>query len=160
MKRFIVLSIALAGFVLTSHSASAGGQAVTHCGFITQQQAEAVFGGHLSAGREMGMGCVYSFGGSDEKGVLVAASTFPRGMAPGALSQMYDSMIHSNPTDTAVPLSGLGDKASYVTSKDKTEATVEVMYHNSIIGVTAYSSSNPNLKDALIQAARQVMQKL
>jgi hypothetical protein len=156
----MVLSIAFAGFVLTFHSATAAGQAVKQCGFITQQQAEAIFGGHLSAGREMGVACAYSFGGGYEKGVLVSVSTFPGVIAPGALSQMYDSMIHSNPTDTAVPLGGLGEKASYVTSKDKTEATVEVMYHNSIIGVTSNSSSNPNLKDALIQAVRQVMQKL
>jgi len=159
MRCLTALSLALAGFLLTCCRME--GQAVKQCVFVTQQAAEAVYGGHLNPGREMGMVCVYQADGEGNKGVLVSASSFPATVPAVTLAQLYDAMIHLRPTDTVVPIGGLGDKASYVTSKDKTEAFVEVIYHNSIIGVTVDTNpSNSNFKDALIQLARQVMQKL
>jgi hypothetical protein len=107
------------------------------------------------------MSCTYSgAGGDDQKGLMVDLIPSSGASAGMDMSETYDNLIHQDPTAIAVPISGMGDKAHYVTSKDNSQATVQVLYHNTIVGIMATSSPNPNLKAVLIQAVRQLMQKL
>ena len=130
-----------------------------HCGYITQQTAEAVCGGHLNPSREMGVGCMYTLDGHDEKGVLVSVSP-PLETAVGMTEMtLYNEMLHSDATAPIVPVSGLGDKANFVTSKDGSMVTLEVLYHSPVAAIGASYSNNRNLKAALTQAMRQMMQK-
>jgi hypothetical protein len=165
MKRLTILSLILAGSLIACHhptaaTAAAQGQPVKHCGYITQQTAEAVYGGHLNPAREMGMGCTYFADEDGQKGVLVTLIP-PMGAAVGTTEMtFYDSMLKSDPTSTAVPVGGLGDRAHFITTKDGSMVSLQVLYHNSVAAIAASNSKNPNLKADLIQAMRQMMQKL
>ncbi|MGD0912351.1 MAG: hypothetical protein ABR928_10660 [Terracidiphilus sp.] len=160
MKRLTVLSLVLAGSLFACHHptavAAAQGQLPKNCGLITQQEAETVFGGHLNPARDLGVGCTYSADEHYEKGVLVSLVP-PMGVASG--ETYYDAVLKSDPTATAVPVGGLGDKAHFITSKDGSTVTLQVLYHNSVAVISATTSKNPNLKAALTQAIRQMMQK-
>ena len=151
----------LAAFLLTCHHATAAGQSPKPCALFTKQAAEAIFGAPLDPGHATVVSCTYAgAGGDDQKGLmfnLIPAS----GTSPGmSMSETYDNLIHQDPTSTAVPINGMGEKAHYVTSQDHSQAAVEVLYHNTIVGILATSSNNPNLKTALIDAVRQMMRKL
>lgn len=160
MRRLTVLSLVIAGSLIACHhpttAAAAQGQPVTNCALITQQEAETVFGGHLNAARDIGVGCTYSADEQYEKGVLVSLVP-PMGATTG--TTYYDALLKSDPTATAVPVGGLGDRADLITSKDGSTLTLQVLYHNSVAVISATTSKNPNLKAALTQAIRQMMQK-
>jgi len=151
----------LAVVLLTCNHTAAAGQSPKPCEFFTKQAAEAIFGAPLDPGHDTAMSCTYPVaGGDDQKGLMVDFIP-PSGASPGMnMSETYDNLIHQDPTAVAVPIGGMGEKANYLTSQDKTQATVQVLYHNTIVGIVATSSPNPNLKASLIQAVRQMTQKL
>lgn len=160
MKRLTVVSLILAGFMLTSHSAVSAAQGVKHCGLLSKQSAETVYGAPLDLGREMGMGCLFMSGGNDDKGIVVTMLPPTLAGAGMSMSTFYDSMLHQDSTSIAVPISGLGDRADFITSKGNDfTVTILVLYHNTILEIMASGSHNPNLKAELIQAMRQMMQK-
>jgi hypothetical protein len=154
---------AAVGFVavllLISHHAAA--QPPKPCEFFTKQAAEAIFAAPLDPGNETEMSCTYAgAGGDDQKGLMVNFISPSGASARMSMQETYDNLIHQDPTSTAVPISGMGDKALYITSQDSSQAAVEVLYHNTIVGILATSSHNPKLKAALIEGVRQMMQKL
>jgi hypothetical protein len=149
----------LAVLLLTCHLAAAAGQPPKPCEFFTRQAAEVIFGAPLDAGHDTVLSCTYSAaGGDDQKGLMVNFIP-PSGASEGMnMSETYDNLIHQDPSSTLVPVSGLGDTAHFMTLRN--ESAIEVLYHNTIVGIMATSSPNPNLKAALIEAVRQMIQKL
>jgi hypothetical protein len=160
MKRLASLSLVLVGMLFAGHSAAAAGPPPKPCEFFAKQTAEAIFGAPLDPGQEKVMNCAYSAGGDDEKGLMVDFIPSAGASAGMSVADAYDNLIHQDPTATDVPVSGLGERADFLTSKDHTQATVQVMYHGAIVGILVTSSPNPNIKAALIEAVRQMMQKL
>jgi hypothetical protein len=133
---------------------------VKHCGLLTKEAAEAVYGAPLDSGREEGMGCLLTSGGSDDKGIVVSMLPSTLAGAGMSMSTFYDQMLHQGSTSVAVPVSGLGDKAHFITSKgNDASVSIQVLYHNTILTIMASGSHNPNIKSALVQAMRQMMQK-
>lgn len=151
----------LAVLLFTCHHAAAAGQPPKPCEFLTKQAAEAIFGAALDPGHDTVLSCTYAGpGGDDQKGLMVNFIP-PSGASEGmSMPETFDNLIHQDPTATVVPIGGMGDKADFITSKDMTAVAVEVLYHNTIVGIMANSSPNPKLKAALIQAVRQMMQRL
>ena len=149
----------VAVLLLLSHHAAA--QAPKPCGFFTKQAAESIFGAPLDPGRDTVMSCTYSgVDGDDQKGLMVNVIPSSGASAGMNMPETYDNLIHQDPTSTQAPLDGLGNKAHYITSKDHSQVAVEVLYHNTIVGIMATSSPNPKLKVGTDPGRSAMMQKL
>jgi len=160
MTRLSLSSLAIAGLLLCAHSAVAA--PFKSCDYMTVQTASQAFGSALQAGKEQSMPmnsqqCVFeragaqaslTFGVMDVNAVAAAMHTTPAAVLP--------MLQHSEGKAETIP--SLGEWNSYVFN-GLTTYTLTVLYHGKILDLDCTGSQNKNLKDALIQAMRQAMQK-
>ncbi len=127
------------------------------CTLLSQQEAATVFGAPLQPGRDMAGNCAYLGAGGGQKGVylrLFGGETMP----PGAVLQMYKGMLQHEHGPTE-PYAGLGEQADFIKVNDE-GLRLQVLYHHRIVSLGAFGSGNPDAKAALVQAMRQVLQRL
>jgi len=131
------------------------------CDFITLQQASAVFGRPLHAGKEDTISiifsqCVFSddFNGDVQFDIgTVADLATSMGAGPAQILPIVKATSGSE-IPNAFP--GLGEWNCY----DPSNFTAKVLYHGKLVTLQANNSKNPGLKAALADALRQILPKL
>jgi hypothetical protein len=162
MKRLIprlnLLALTFAALLLASGSALAAPAPTDPCTLLSQQDAAALLGAPVDPGRSMVTTCAF-FGahGDDQKGVSVLLFD-SAGTPPNILASMYNAMLQPQPGRTISPFGGLGEKAHMIADND--QLTLLVQSHGKLVSITAFASHNPHLKDALVQAMRQILQRV
>jgi hypothetical protein len=153
-----LLALAFAALLLASHPALAAPQPVPVCTLLSQQEAASLFGAPLDPGHPMPPGCsFYGAGGDNKKGVFLSIFGSD-GVPPAALAQNYAGMLRHE-HGTPEPFPGLGDQANFI-KVEGGNLRLLVLYHNRIVSLGAYNSQNPNVRDALVQAMRQILQRI
>jgi hypothetical protein len=156
MSRIALLLVALAGLLLCSEVAVAAPQTTKTCEVLSQAAASALFGSPLDPPRGTFPSCAYfGAGGDDKKGLIVAVIEIPH----VDMAAMYKQLLHADPTSRVEPVSGVGEQANFVITSDGTIG-LQVLYHNNIVQIGASNSPNPNIKAAIVQAMRQILQKI
>jgi len=160
MTRLALFSLALAGVLLSSHSAVAA--PTKACDYMTVQTASQAFGAPLQAGREESLPmsaqqCVFqranaslTFGVTDVSAMAAAFQT-----STAAVIKIIEQKDPAVKTET---IPSLGEWNSYVFN-GLTTYTLKVLYHGKVLDLDCDGSKNPDLKAALVQAMRQTMQK-
>jgi hypothetical protein len=152
-----LLLLAFAALLLASHPAMATPPPVNACTLLSQQEAASLFGAPLDPGRFTAPICTYfGAGGDNKKGVFLSIFGSD-GVPPAALAQNYAGMLRHE-HGTPEPFPGLGDQANFI-KVEGGNLRLLVLYHNRIVSPGAYNSQNPNVRDALVQAMRQILQR-
>ena len=156
MSRMALLIFALVGLLLSTEVAVAAPQTTKTCVVLSQAAASALFGAPLDPPREMFPSCAYfGAGGDDKKGLIVALIEIPH----VDMTAMYKQLVHADPASRVEPVSGVGEQANFVTTSDGTIG-LQVLYHNNIVQIGASNSPNPDIKAAIVQAMREILQKI
>jgi hypothetical protein len=119
---------------------------------MSQQEASALFGAPLDPGRGMVVGCFFTgLNQDDKKGILVTVATAASMGGAMSMGPLYKAMTEKKPGDVVEPVAGLGDQAQMTTTTDSSGTTysLEVLYHDKILGIAATASPNSNIKEAL-----------
>jgi len=164
MKRFIVVFVALASLLLTSHRSSAA--PLKACDFMNPQTASSVFGATVNAGREETVAegaqqCVFDHDDPAASGQIafgltdVNAMAASMGVSSAAIIPIIKQSASGQKSET---IPALGEWNCY-SWNGLTDYTLAVLYHGKVLSLVSSGSKNPNLKAALTQAMRQVMQK-
>ena len=163
MKRLTSLCLALAGLLLSSHRAEAA--PIKACDFMTVQTAASVFGATVGAGREetlpmASQQCIFAHDNPASPGEItfglseVNAMAAAMGSNVASITRIVKSTVETN----AETLPSLGEWNAYGWN-GLTDYTLTVIYHGKVLTLGSSGSKNPNLKAAIVQAMRQIMQK-
>ena len=150
-------AMALVGLFASLAAVSPAHAAPTACDLITQAQAAAVFGAQVQAGTEAGAAgsdtCLFE-AQDNEHSVSLTVLSFA---SANTAKMMLGALDRPQPGVTSTPIAGLGESAVYNASE--TEGSVWILYHNQVFALDGNNTSNPNLKAAILQTARQVLGK-
>jgi hypothetical protein len=158
MRSASSLSFVIGCFVVCGIAGSALAAPGKACSLMTQQAAAAVYGAPVQAGVEDPHGtattnCVFNGTGHLSVGTI---DLKVMGIPPA----MYGSMFQPAPGYTNTPISGLGDRAIFSTMPAPADSALWILARDKILVLDAAGSNNPNIKAALIGAAKQIVGKL
>ena len=146
------LSIVSAVFtsLLFSHIAVAA--PVKACSYMTPQTASAALGSPVGTGEEqtLTMAGEITFGVGD---INAVAAGF--GASAATVLPIIKDAAHGQTNET---IPSLGEWNAYAWN-GLTDYTLTVIYHGKVLTLGTSGAKNPNLKTALVQTMRQIMQK-
>jgi len=124
------------------------------CTLLTQQAAAALLGSPVKPPMDANIACIFQGANGTVNINLLAMPGAPQ----GTMAKAYANTLHKDyATDTVESVPGLGEQNRVIVSSQK--ITVEVLYHETILGIIVTNSTNRNLKAAMIQTAKQALTK-
>jgi hypothetical protein len=163
MTRLSTVSAAVAS-LLVSHIAVAA--PVKACSYITPQTASATLGSPVGTGTEQslpmaGEQCVFTHEEPAAPGQITFGVTDINAMATGfgasatSVLPIIKDAAHGQTTET---IPSLGEWNAYAWN-GLIDYTLTVIYHGKVLSLTVSGAKNANLKAAMAQTMRQIMQK-
>jgi hypothetical protein len=148
---FVVACFMVCGIATDAFAANA-------CSLVTQQKAAAIFGAPVQAGVEhdqtaFSTECIFAGTGQFSIGVLDLKAM---GIPPAT----YGSMFEPKQGYTNTPVAGLGQQAVFSTIAAPADSMLSILSGSKILVLDATGSKNPNIRAALIDAAKQLLGKL
>jgi hypothetical protein len=157
--RIVTLTAALLLSTAAAHAATP----VKPCDLLSQSAAASLWGGAIESVRPLGeVGCSYERP-HDE---FVLTQIYDAHSWGSNAPMMFKMLLGGTPSGgTGEPIPGLGEMATFTSASPEADGKVvdymvSVYGHGHALKITVRRSTNPHLKQDLIQAAKQIFAKL
>jgi hypothetical protein len=147
---------------LSAHAATAP-TAPNACSYLDQQAATSLYGAPVSARKDQmaaaggAMSLCFYLNSKGGEAVIFMVMTVPKGMD----ATMMDSTARSNPDTQITPVSGLGDRAEFASSKGASAGiTLVTLSQGKMVSLSITGSDTPARRTALTAQLRRIIARL